>query len=526
MNYLFIDIGTYSIKFLKVKLERGKIIPISVKTTTIGEAQLKWPNNTIEELQINIIKDYLKSGFEGKITYQLPNEYITSRFIQLPVTNKKKAEMMIPFQLDGQLPYPIYNSHYTSSLKKYADHFKAMVCVAKEEDFAFFYKQMNQSKTLPNILTTELATINHFTSASPINYPYAIIDMGHTTTKAYFIQNGVVTSNHISYVGGKLIDSFISKTYNLSIEEVIPYKHKNCFFLTESQFHEVNQSQKEFAYLIKQIIWPLIQEIKRWSLGHRTHFGKKVEKYFIIGGTSKIKNITNFFSQALEAKVGHLSIREHYAHLPHQISEDEASYSFATIMTSIDRRGDIPFNMLHGKFSTTSMSQMPLHSISFICSRIVFLCLIISVLLLAERFFLLSDDIRSIDRNIIDKLKSPALKLSQSQRASYRRYPERTLGLLKEKNKTISQEVSLSMSSSKVDAVSPLINLGQVIGNNKKVELLSFYKDSKTLRSIIRCEDEETLNKIKQSMQLSAFKNAIITAEGTVLSISFDGQLI
>ena len=524
MNYLFIDIGTYSIKFLKIKIDRGKIVPINVKSTLIPESLPQFKKDTdIEDTQIGIIKEYLQSGFEGKVIYQIPNEYITGRFIQLPVTNKNKAEMMIPFQLDEQLPFPISHAHYTSSLKKMPNHFKAMVCVSRMKELESFYNKLNRAQVLPNILTSEIAIINNFVATSKITFPYAILDIGHTTTKAYFVQDGAMTSSHISYVGGKIIDSFISKTYDILLEEVVPYKHKSCFFLTENQFREIEGPQKEFAYLIKQIIWPLIKEIRRWELGHRTRFGQKIEKYFIIGGTSNIKNITNFFSQALEAKVGHLSIRDHYSHFPKKIKDDEATYSLVTMMTSIERTRALPFNILHGRFATASMNQIPLHSTAFVALRTAFVAILVCLFLMVERTFFLSKDIEVIDREVIGKLRLPALNMTQVQRNAYRRDPQRVLNFLQKKNKDIGQEIYSTMASVKKNAALSLVRLGQIVGNDENVELTSFYSNTAITRASLKCKDEDSLDRIKGMIERSDLENASISDKNLVLTLNFDG---
>ena len=524
MDYLFIDIGTYSIKFLKIKIDRGKILPINVKSSLILESLPQFKEKAeIEDIQINAIKEHLKPGIDSKIIYQIPSEYITGRFIQLPVANKNKAEMMIPFQLDEQLPYSISEAHYTASLKKMSDHFKAMICVSKAQEFESFYDKIKQANILPNILTTDLAIVNNFVATSKIHFPYAILDIGHTTTKAYFMQDGVMTSNHVSYVGGEMIDSFLSKIYNLPLKEAVSYKHKNCFFLTEKQFQEIEGPQKEFAYLIKQIIWPLVKEIRRWELGHRTRFGQKIEKYFIIGGTSNIKNITNFLSQALEAKVGHLSIREHYAQFPKKIQGDEASYSLATMMTSIERTRTLPLNMLHGKFTATSMNQMPLHSTAFVALRTAIGAALMISFFIGERIFFLSDAILSIDREVIAKLRSPALNLTQAQRNAYRRAPERVLALLEKKNDEIGQGISSVMASNKKNAAIPLVGLSQIIGSDDGVELTQFYSNTSTTRASFKCKDEASLKKIKEALEKSSLKNITLTEEDLILTLSFDG---
>lgn len=525
MRHLFIDAGTYSVKFLKARLERGKIVPSSIRSVLLAEARSKaGPDATVADLQTSIIQEHVGEGFDGKVSLQAPNELITSRFIQLPVVNRKKAGMMIPFQLDSQLPYPVSTAHYTSSLKKEPDHFKSMTCIAKKNDFASFHKRLDDAGVLPNVLTTELAVIDRFAKTSSLTFPYGIIDFGHSTTKVYLIQDGMAASNHVSHIGGAVIDSFISKTYNVPMEEVVPYKHRNCFFLTESQYGEVEESQKEFAWLIKQIVWPLIKEVRRWILGHRTKFGTKIEKFFIIGGSSNIKNVTNFFSQALEAKVGHLSIMDHYSHPPNQIQNDESSHALLTLMTTMERSKGTPFNMLHGEFSTEPMNQMPLHSTSFIAVRTMIASAVLCVLLVAERLLFLSGNIREADREIMTKLRTPSLKISQAQRASYRRDPSRILAVLRDRDEEITEEVTTTMSSIRKNAADDLVLLGRTIGGDPGAELMSFFSDDRTARAIVRCEDEPAAQRVRKALEDADLANLEVARQELTLTINFGGD--
>ena len=521
MKYLFIDVGTYSVKFLTMKVDKGKIVPISVESILLTDAMKQVSDSpSVEDVQIHIIKDKLGQNFDGKVIYQIPNEYITSRFIQLPVSNKSKAEMMIPFQLDEQLPFSVHSSHYAASLRKDSGSFKAMVCISKINKFDLFYNKLIQNQILPNILTTELACVNNFVISSKITYPYAILDIGHTTTKVYFIQDGTVVSNHTSYVGGKLIDSFISNTYGLSLEDAISYKQKNCFFLTENQFQKVDRPLKEFAYLMKQMIWPLVKDIQHWELGYRTRYEKRIEQYFIIGGSGNIKNIGHFFSQALKAKVGHLSIDEHYMNIPAKIDQDKSSYSFMTIMSSLERAKQMTLNMLHGKYAASSMNTFPLHSATFIATRTLFIGILLCAFFVGEKIIFLSKKIQNIDRDILNKLKESSLQISQAQRASYRRAPERIFRLLQNKNKDITKEISTLMESSKINAVSPLIQLSKTLGNNENIELVEFYSNAQTMKASLKFQQETALKEVEALLATSPLKEIKSNRMGLMLNLT------
>ena len=78
-----------------------------------------------EDIQSEIIESYLDEmdavhteGFEGKIIFQIPNKLFTTRYLHIPVKQEKKAEQMIPFQLDDELPYTIPELHYVNKFTK------------------------------------------------------------------------------------------------------------------------------------------------------------------------------------------------------------------------------------------------------------------------------------------------------------------------------------------------------------------------------------------------------------------------
>ena len=144
------------------------------------------------------------------------------------------------------------------------------------------------------MLTSEISTMQSYIDHIRMNDTCCILDLGHKTTKAYFVQDRQIVSNHTSFVAGSAINEVIAKTYQISAEDAIIYKHENAFLLTDEQLDEVSNEQREFALLMKQVFSPLILDIKRWEIGHRVKFGTSIYKIYILGGTSQINSLENF----------------------------------------------------------------------------------------------------------------------------------------------------------------------------------------------------------------------------------------
>ena len=266
MNIIAIDRGSYSVKFIEGRVDRKSFQIDHVQEVTLDHirAQHNDPNLTITDLQDDIIAAYLEqTPVEGKIISQIPAELITARFLDLPVTNKRKAEMMVPFQLDENLPYPTAMAHMTTTLEKYQTGTWALVNIAKRDDFAAYFSHLKENGLLPSVLTSELSLYQSQASNFGPHASQCYLDIGHSGSKAYFVIDNRVVSTHLSHVGGELIDTLIAQTYQIPHDEAVAYKHQSAFFLTEGQYDQVNDEQRAFALTMKKamaISWFFIRQ--------------------------------------------------------------------------------------------------------------------------------------------------------------------------------------------------------------------------------------------------------------------------
>jgi Tfp pilus assembly PilM family ATPase len=524
MNILTVDIGSYSVKFLEVKLERKSVNVLDCQEVIIAKVQPQLSDEaTLEDIQYEIINSYLKqSGFEGKIMYQLPCEHSTSRFLDLPVNNRKKAELMIPFQLDENLPYQATDIHYTSTLMKKGQNFSALINIAKTEYFDQVYSKLQEKHILPALLTTELSVVQSAIDPIKLTANYCILDIGHETTKAYFIHNKQIISNHTSHIAGKVLDNVIAQTYNISLEDASIYKHENCFFLTDNQYNEVDKDQQEFAKLMKQSFWPFILELRRWELGFRVKVGQPIERIYITGGTSKINNINNFISQSSSLPVEPLRI-------PDCVGVSKGQYEnfgVGQLMAISQKAKTPPANFLVGDYSSGYSNNISLHSSAFIVTRVAILCVLIITGLLVEQTFFLKPEEKVLDKKIQKLLKNQTLRISQKVRRKYKRNPERILSIMSKKNKQIKQEIKTIMSAAKVNAVNPLSQLSDILKSNKLINLDHFKSSYGEVEAIFTSQDIKELEKMKghlESFNLTNLKTQIIKKEKS-MKVTFDGE--
>lgn len=494
MNILAIDIGTYSIKFVEIKQERKSCVLVDKNEIVLDEAKPHYPNcNTLKDLQREVVANFIqKKPNDIRIIFQIPNEFITTRYLEIPGTSKRKAEQIIPFQLDENLPYPISQAHFSSRMTKKASGFSVISNITQLNVFKDYLTFFESKDAQPTTITSEISTIQSYIDLIRLNDSCCIIDIGHKTTKAYFIQDRKVVANHTSYIAGASINEVIAKTYQISVEDAILYKHENSFFLTDDQFDSVRPEQKEFALLMKQLFMPLILEFKRWDIGHRVKFGNNIDKIYLMGGTGQINGIEHFIEYHTGIKVFNL---EPIIDIKNDYNLHEKNMFMAKMMAISERSPSSLINFLSGKFQINSNSIIPIHSAIFIWVRTTFIAFLIFLGLLGERFVVLNNNEKVIDGKITSLLKNPQISsdIPKNIRNSYKNNPQNLLKTLNKKNKIIKNEVSSILSSNSINALKPLASLSRTISSNPKVNLTNFSSDGHTVKARFESDDVNEL---------------------------------
>lgn len=525
MNIIAIDIGTYSIKFLEIKPERKNLLLIDKNEVILDEAKPHYPNvQSIKELQKEIVANFIqKKPNDTRIIFQIPNELITTRYMEIPGTSKRKTEQIIPFQLDENLPYSLAQAHFSSRMIKKASGFSVISNITQLNVFKDFFNFFEAKDAQPTIITSEVSTIQSYIDYIRLNDTCCILDIGHKTSKAYFIQDRKVVANHTSYAAGQQINEVIAKTYQISLEDAIIYKHENSFFLTDDQFDEVNPEQKEFAILMKQLFMPLILEFKRWEIGHRVKFGTNIDKIYLMGGTSQINGLDHFLNYHTGLKVFNLEpisdIRNDYNLL-------DKSFFMVKMMAISERSPSSLINFLTGKFQNASNAFISLHSAVFIWVRSTFIALLILLGLIADRFVVLNNNEKVIDAKISKTFSSNAqlnTEISKNARKDFKTKPKSLLDAIKMKNNIVKDEVKSILSSNTINALKPLAVLSRTISSNPKVNLVNFSTDGHLVNARFTSSDVNELMTMEKHLKSSGLFDleTKLETERLELQISF-----
>jgi Tfp pilus assembly PilM family ATPase len=521
MKYLALDIGTYSIKTVLLKFERRQFFILDTKEFVLEELKNELdPEGDITSLQRTLIENIVPEDFDGKVIYQVPNQMITSRKIELPVTQRKKAEMMVPFQLDEILPFPSFEAHYFNQSIKKENSTEILVNVTKRHEMQELFNDLESRGALPTVLTSELSVFHSHALNKNTLGPVAVLDIGHRTSKCYLIYEGQVVSHHFSFCAGGAIDEVISQTYNIPMKEAVIYKHQNCFLLTEGQYEGVTPEQKEFALLMKKTMMPLVHEVKRWLLGFRVQYGIEVEALYLTGGSTNIHNISNFFAQQVGIKTDFTTLSESLIDPEELLSGKECTYNLSTLMASNLAEKNKPGNFLTGDFSTGSNLTLPLHSVGFYLNRGIALLLVLGVLLGVDTV-VQSQREKKLDLQVRRLIKQRELGLTNAEKRRWEKRMDKIAKKVRGKNRVIEQEVKTLMASSRSDGLSPLTSVFNLVSANKNLELINFESYDGKATGTFKSQDNGIINRLQGELKGSGLADLKTKVNGSQLEFAF-----
>lgn len=523
MHVLAIDVGSYSVKYLSSFVDRRKISHVDMSEIIVRDYMTDHADLSREESINSIIQEIIDTVArpDTRIIYQADHSMMTTRFLTMPVKSKKKADLMLPFQLEEDIPFALSEIHYALRMEGQKTQHTAMVELAKSSVFEPYYNALREKNILPNVLSTEASVVENYFNLNPMAGPFCVLDVGHRTTKAYFFYNSRLLMTHISYIGGHHVNEMIAETYKIEQDEAIIYKHQNAFLLTSSQYADVDPAQQEFAAAMDKVFSPLISDFMRWKIGFKVNFGLAVQHVFICGGSSNIKNISNYMTEKWDVKVTLLeSFDKVEAEKVDLNPKNKSKFALVNMMAIGFRRKNRFINMLTGRFAQASTSEVPLHSFAFIGIRVAAATMVLAISLLAERFFI-EKDIKVINARMNTVMKNNELNVPGRLRRQVTTNPKPVYDALVKKQRDVRQEVSLLQSAIEIKALSPLVSVSQIAASAQGTTLIEFKStDNGEITAVFSSESAEELSNLKGLFERSSLSDVQASLDQAKLQLT------
>ena len=166
MLYIAVDSGTYSLKILRFRVEKKKLFIESsdeiildiTNRTNEGEEE-----NSLWNAQLLTLNEYLSQFTEDyQLVMNFKSDLVSTRFIKIPGKNKKRALMMLPFQIEEDFPFSLADCHYAESIEVCEETSHITAGIIKKTSFEEFYVGLKSHNLSPRVLTYSVATYEQF----------------------------------------------------------------------------------------------------------------------------------------------------------------------------------------------------------------------------------------------------------------------------------------------------------------------------------------------------------------------------
>ncbi|NFH79195.1 pilus assembly protein PilM [Clostridium botulinum] len=338
------DIGSTNIKIAEGTYYKGILsieklidIPTPVESIIDGNIEKK-------ELLVSILQKALnENGINAKEGICTNNSsLIINREILIPDVKDEELDTVVRYEIQQYLPINLddYVLQMTKIGEEFSDEGKKLEirAIAYPEKMAKGYYDLLMDLNLKpfaldvnynalNKLLNHIEVINN--CKLNIEESFVFIDMGSSSLDVNIYNNGVLKFTRIIKAGGKYLDEILYENMNIPIEEIEKFKS-----------HDIDLKEEELEFQNQIIIDTLdewIDKIEKIIQFYKSkNFDDDINKIFIYGRTSRIKNL----EQYITSKIGIETIK--IRNIPEIINDsnievDENIDNFINVIGSLIR---------------------------------------------------------------------------------------------------------------------------------------------------------------------------------------------
>ncbi|MBY7007742.1 pilus assembly protein PilM [Clostridium botulinum] len=301
------DIGSTNIKIAEGTYYKGilsieNLIDIPTPTEAIIDGNIEK-----KELLVSILQKALnENGINAKEGICTNNSsLIINREILIPDVKEEELDTVVRYEIQQYLPINLddYVLQMTKIGEEFSDEGKKLEirAIAYPEKMAKGYYDLLMALNLkPFALDVNYNALNkllnHIEAINDhklnIEESLVFIDMGATSLDVNIYNNGVLKFTRIIKAGGKYLDEILYENMNIPIEEIEKFK---------SQDIDLKEGELEFQnQIIIDTLDEWVDKIEKIIQFYKSkNFDDDINKIFIYGRTSRIKNLEQYITSKI-----------------------------------------------------------------------------------------------------------------------------------------------------------------------------------------------------------------------------------
>ncbi|MBI2601527.1 MAG: pilus assembly protein PilM [Deltaproteobacteria bacterium] len=531
-----LDIGSYSVKAVEI-LNKFK----SYEITNFYEKVIP----QIEEIDPSTIlpaclgQIFSENALQAdRIITAMPGQYISSRIMTFNFSDPNKIESSVLAEVEDVVPFHLEEMIIDHQiLGTIGGKTFTLVVMTKSNFLGTFLENLKIIGIDPKLVDVDSLSFYNLSPYLPMEKGkcYGIVDLGHEKTSVCLVQDGVLRMFRSINLGGRYVTDFLARDLEVSFNEAQRIKHRVNVIVRDDSGEGLSKEDRNVAERIALASKPIARELGRSLYAFKTWEKAPIDKIFISGGTSLIKNMDSFLTQ----EIGIETVSNGLVNSKLQISPELASH--VPIMsqgisigiravTSVKRHSQI--NLRKGPFAYIQDYASVLNTAGAV-AKVIAIALLLMGLGYGIKFYLYNREIVSIQEVYKKEIASfPEFKrLAKSAGTSFSKIHRDAVAMLNgriESKKEAFQGFIKSNSDS--GAMVVLQEMSQALPKEVAVEVVEYRYSARpdgsgSLRLRIEADSFDTLAKLKNAMGEVKVFDAIVekssdTKPGTDIKIA------
>ncbi len=299
-NFLAIDIGSYSIKFAEIKINKEKQIILENFGYTIIPPEIIINGYIIS---LKIVVDYIKKLKKyykikaKKCGISLPGNKVIIKRFSVPQENLENLDELIKIEAEQYIPYDLNDvslDYDVIEKENETNEIEILLVGSKKEIIEDYLTILAENELMPYIADVDFFTLQNsfeynYKGEISENSIYGILNIGNQITNIIFLKGFEGLFYREANIGSFEITKNISKKLKISYNEAEKIK------LTNFNLKEVKEATENFFKDLHKEITKSIELFKN-------NFNiDNIDKLYLSGGGSMIKGMKQFFEISINS---------------------------------------------------------------------------------------------------------------------------------------------------------------------------------------------------------------------------------
>ena len=308
---LSIDMGSNSIKAVEGKLQKGVINVTKLAEVLLPEGAIADGKILNFELVVNALERLIKENSikARDVIITTNSSSIINRDILIPSVQEEEMDTVVRYEIQQYLPinlddYIVQFVVLDEIVDDEGVKLKVNVTAFPERVALSYYNLINALDLDPYALDVsynainKLANLGEYTQKDGglIGGPVAFVDMGAASINVSIFKNNKLDFTRMIKMGGDNILYALSERLNMSIKSTEFIKFKDIDLLSEDEENTKNK-------VVQGVVNELLEELERIIQFYNNRASSKIDKIYIYGGISNLRNINLFLEEKLNTRI-------------------------------------------------------------------------------------------------------------------------------------------------------------------------------------------------------------------------------